>query len=203
MPWWYWWQVHLMIEKATGVSQISIHEFKYGHHGQLLLQHPKFRDLPRLLSNSAAATSIFGLPCSFRIPTRTPQLPWYSRLSMWCKSMPPYLALCYLVSTLSHTPPLDTRLPHVGTAHPAVVEYRVGLFRFRRPNWTLVAVYFRISRWIFVQQIWQLRHCHFRCGPVELLLPLTHVLRNFRELLSAYVVRIKPSLEDCIPICLS
>jgi hypothetical protein len=29
------------------------------------------------------------------------------------------------------SPPRDTRLPHVETAHPAVVEYRVGLFRYR------------------------------------------------------------------------
>jgi hypothetical protein len=111
------------------------------------------------------------------------------------------LALCHLVSTLCHTPPRDTRLPHVETAHPAIVECRVGLFRCRRPSRTLVAVCFRTSRWISVLQIWQLRHCRLQCGLVELWFPLTPVLRNFRGLLSAYVVYIKLSLEDRILIC--
>src|SRR5205807_621268 len=107
---------------------------------------------------------------------------------MGSKSMPPWQALCHLVSTLSYTPPRDTRLPHIEAAHPAVVEYRVSLFRYRRPSRTLVVVCFRTSHWISVLQIWQLRHCRFRCDPVELWFPLTPILRNFRELLSAYVV---------------
>src|ERR1700712_2269555 len=116
------------------------------------------------------------------------------------KSMPPCPALYYLVTTLSHILPQDTRLPHVETAHLAVVECRVGLFRCRRPSQTLVAVCFRTSRWISVLQIWQLRHCRLRCGLVELWSPATPVLRSFRGLLSAYVVRIKPPPVDRIPI---
>lgn len=82
------------------------------------------------------------------------------------------------------------------------LSLNVGLVYFTVVVWsrTLVAVCFGTSRWISVLQIWQLRHCRLGCGPVELWPPATPVLRSFRGLLSAYVMRIKPPPEDRIPI---
>jgi hypothetical protein len=113
--------------------------------------------------------------------------------------MPPCVALSHLVSTLSYILPRDTRLPYIKTGYPAAVEYRVGLFHLS--GRTLVDIYFRTPRWIFVLQIWQLRYCRLRCVLVKLWFHLTPVLRNFRKLVSAYVVCIKPCREDRIPIC--
>jgi hypothetical protein len=53
-----------------------------------------------------------------------------------------------------------------------------------------------------VLQIWQLCYCCLRCVSVESWFHLTLVLRNFRGLVSAYMVYIKPSPEDRIPICI-
>jgi hypothetical protein len=68
--------------------------------------------LHRILWHNVAATSIFGLPCSYYAPTRTPQMLCNSGLKFGCKSRPPCLALCELMSKLCRTLPQDTPLPH-------------------------------------------------------------------------------------------